>query len=235
MTMSDSTRQRGVRPLHGEELATHLQNATELRNTALSHELHDELGALMAAAAMDLDAVRRVKPSLGQNVLKRLDRAQRTLEQAIALQRRVTEELRPSILDNFGLFAALRWLLKETWGNAEVICSETYPDIEPEFESGAAIALFRIAQEALSICLMHGSVQSTDFIVRADSANFWMMFSDDGTPSAATESQDAAMILASMRNRIRRLGGKVEISRNEKGTTALTVWMPMIQLMTDAG
>jgi hypothetical protein len=55
-----------------EGLVTHLQNATELKDTALSHQLHDELGGLMGAAVMDLDAVRRVKPALSQNALNRV-------------------------------------------------------------------------------------------------------------------------------------------------------------------
>ncbi len=57
-------------------------------------------GALMGAAVMDLDAVRRVKPVLSQDALDRLDRVKRTLQQAIDLKRLVIEELRPSILEN---------------------------------------------------------------------------------------------------------------------------------------
>jgi signal transduction histidine kinase len=208
-------------------LVTHLQNAAELKDTALAHQLHDDLGGLMGAAVMDLDSVRRVKPALSQNALERLDRVKRTLEQAIDLRRRVIEELRPSTLDDFGLFAALRWQLKKTWGDSAVVSSSTYPIVEPAFESGAAIVLFRIAQEALSIALLHVSVKSTDLSVRADPANFWMRFSDDGTPDAEKPSGDPAMLLASMRHRIRVLGGKVEISDNQAGATALTVWMPL--------
>jgi signal transduction histidine kinase len=212
--------------LEVQQLVTHLQNAAELKDTALAHELHDDLGGLMGAAVMDLDSVRRVKPALSQDALERVDRVKRTLEQAIDLKRRVIEDLRPSILDNFGLFAALRWQLKKTWGNSAVVSSETYPDVEPAFESGAPIVLFRIAQEALSIALLRVSVKSADLSVWMDSTNFWMRFSDDGTPDAGKQSEDPAMVLASMRHRIHVLGGKVEISNNEAGATAVTVWMP---------
>jgi len=101
-----------------DALVTYLQNAIEVRDTALAHELHDELGALMGAVVMDLDAVRRVKPALSQNMLDRIDRVKVTLEQAIDSKRRVIEQLRPSILDDFGLFAALRWQIKRTWSNS---------------------------------------------------------------------------------------------------------------------
>jgi signal transduction histidine kinase len=216
-----------------EGLVTHLQNATELKDTALSHELHDELGGLMGAAVMDLDAVRRVKPALSQNALNRVDRVKRTLEQAIDLKRRVIEELRPSILDNFGLFAALRWQFKKTWGDSAVASTENYPDVEPRFESHAATTLFRTAQEAMSIALKRTSVKSTDLTVSVDHGKFWMKFSDDGSPNADTQTADPAMILASMRHRIRTLGGNVQLFRTEAGATVLTVSMPLPNIVSD--
>jgi signal transduction histidine kinase len=218
--------------LECEGLVTHLQNTAELKDTALSHELHDELGGLMGAAVMDLDAVRRVKPPLSENALNRVDRVKRTLEQAIELKRRVTEELRPSILDNFGLFAALRWQFKKTWSNSDVVSTQTYPDVEPQFASHATIALFRIAQEALSIVLKRASVKSIDLTVSVDQENFWMRLSDDGVPTAETQTI-VQMILASMRHRIRVVGGTVQISRTEAGATTLTVAMPLPEVFSD--
>jgi signal transduction histidine kinase len=219
--------------LECEGLVTHLQNAAELKDTALSHELHDDLGGLMGAAVMDLDAVRRVTPALSQNALNRVDRVKETLEQAIDLKRRVIEELRPSILDNFGLFAALRWQLQKTWGNSDVVSTENYPDVEPQFEPHIATALFRIAQEALSIALKRTSVKSTDLTVCADHVKFWMRFSDDGVPNDEMQTADPAMILASIRHRIRTLGGDVQISRTEAGATVLTVSMPLPNIVLD--
>lgn len=218
--------------LECEGLVTHLQNATELKDTALSHELHDDLGGLMGAAVMDLEAVRRVKPALSQNALNRVDRVKRTLEQAIDLKRRVIEELRPSILDNFGLFAALRWQLKKTWSHSGVVATENFPDIEPQFESHAATSLFRIAQEALSIALKRVSVKSTDLTVSVDHGNFCMRFSDDGVPNAETQPEDPAMILASIRHRIRTMGGKVQLFSAEAGATVLTVSMPLPNIVS---
>jgi protein-histidine pros-kinase len=218
--------------LEVQRLVTYLQNAAELKDTALAHQLHDDLGGLMGAAVMDLDSVRRVKPALSQNAIERVERVKRTLQQAIDLKRRVIEELRPSILDDLGLFAALRWQLKKTWGHSPVISSETYPDVEPVFESGTPVVLFRIAQEALSIARLRAAIKSTDLTVRADPANFWMRFSDDGTPDAERQSEDPEMVLASMRQRIRVLGGKVDISDNEAGVSALTVWMPLRRAST---
>ena len=210
-----------------DALVAYLQNATEVKDSDLARELHDQLGALMGAALMDLDAVRRVKPALSRHALDRIDRAIRTLEQAINLKRRVIEELRPSILDNFGLFAALRWQTKRTWCDSGIVSTESYPDVEPEFESSAAIALFRIAQEALSIAINRASVRSTDLTIRVKQGIFWMRFSDDGVPNAEEQTQDPAMLLASMRHRMRVFDGEVRIYRNESGATVLIASMPL--------
>jgi signal transduction histidine kinase len=210
-----------------EALVTHLQDTAEAKDTALAHELHDDLGALMGAAVMDLDAVRRMKPPLSQDTLDRIDKVRATLQQAIDLKRRIIEELRPSILDNFGLFAALRWQLKKTWANSPVVPTEAYPQVEPELPSHAASTLFRIAQEALSIAFKRTSVKSADLSIRIDQGLFWMTFSDDGLPNPDTQVEDPAIVLASMRHRIRVLGGEVQLSRTRAGTTVLTAWMPL--------
>jgi signal transduction histidine kinase len=212
-----------------DALVTYLQNATELKDSALARQLHDELGGLMVAAVMDLDAVRRVKPLLSQPTLDRIGRVIGILEQAVDLKRRVIEGLRPSLLDNFGLFAALRWQIKNTWNNSTVVSTESYPDVEPQFESSVAIALFRIAQEALSIALNRASVKSTDLTIRADHGIFWMRFSDDGTLNAATQTADSTMVLASMRHRIGVIGGEIRIRTSESGPTVLIASMPLPQ------
>ena len=139
---------------------------------------------------------------------------------------------RPSILDNFGLFAALRWQLKKTWGHSDVMSTENFPDVEPQFESRVATSLFRIAQEALSIALKRASVKSTDLTVCVDHGNFSMRFSDDGVPSAEMRTEDPAMILASIRHRIRMLGGSLQFFSAEAGATVLTVSMPLSNIVS---
>ena len=79
--------------------------------------------------------------------------------------------------------------------------------------------------------LKRASVRSTDLTVCLDRGNFWMIFSDDGAPNAQTQTTDPAMILASIRYRIRTLGGNVQISRTEASSTVLTVSMPLQEVV----
>src|SRR5260370_17475761 len=110
---------------------------------------------------------------------QRLHRVQQTLSAGVDLKRRIIEELRPTLLDNVGLFAALRWQLKETCGSAGLKCTEVYPDEEPKFTSEAAIALFRIAQEAFTNILKHSAATSVDLILGLDGYAIVMQISDD--------------------------------------------------------
>ena len=215
--------------VEAESLITHLQSATEVDKAALARELHDELGGLMVSAMMDLGSVQLLQPDICDLARERLQRVKTTLEAAIDVKRRVIEELRPSILDYFGLFAALRWRLKRLCQNSKIDCAEHYPDIEPDLEPDESIALFRIAEEALAMTLKRGAVTSTALHIEVVGGMLSMSVSDDGTPVTAASGDEvgASTSLASMRHRIRVLGGKVDIRRTDVGGTMLTASMPL--------
>ena len=212
-----------------QSLITHLQSAAELDKAALARELHDNLGGLMVSAIMDLGSVQLLQPDMSDSARERLDRVKTTLEAAIDLKRRVIEDLRPSILDNFGLFAALRWHLRRLCQNSKVECAEHYPEIEPPLEPEVSIALFRIAEEALAMTFKRGSVTSTALHIHVSGGVLSMSVSDDGTPLTGEGGDEigASTSIASMHHRIRVLGGKVEVRRSDAGGTILTATMPL--------
>jgi protein-histidine pros-kinase len=212
-----------------ESLITHLQVTTEAEKAKLARKLHDELGGLMVSALMDLGSVQQLQHDIMGPARQRLDRVKGTLEAAIDLKRRVIEELRPSILDNFGLFAALRWHLRRLCEGSNIDYAGHYPDIEPQLEPDMSVALFRIAEEALAMTLKRGSVTSTELHVQVDDGTLSMSVSDNGTPIMASGGHEvgASTALASMQHRIRELGGKVDMRRADSGGTVLTASMPL--------
>ena len=88
-------------------LSTHLQGVSEQEKSALSRELHDELGGLLVAARMDLSWLQQRLPTSDPAIEQRFRRIHESLSAGVDLKRRVVEELRPTLLDNMGLFAAL--------------------------------------------------------------------------------------------------------------------------------
>ena len=95
-------------------LSTHLQGVSEQEKSALSRELHDELGGLLVAARMDLSWLQQRLATSDPGIEQRFKRIHESLSAGVDLKRRVVEELRPTLLDNMGLFTALRWQFKET-------------------------------------------------------------------------------------------------------------------------
>jgi len=209
------------------ELSSHLQNASEHEKAGLARELHDELGGLLVGARMDISWVEQHLAESDPAMKLRLNRAQQNLATSIDMKRRIIEELRPTLLDNVGLFAALRWQLKVTCGAAGLKCTEAYPDEEPKLTAEASIGLFRIAQEAFSNILEHSAAKTVDVELQLDAGAVVMRISDDGI-GIPTHRLNAVGShgLASMRHRARALGGQLDVTSPSSGGTSLVVRVP---------
>ena len=209
------------------ELSTHLQSLAEREKASLARELHDELGGLLVGARMDISWAEQHLGDDHSGLKERLRRVQQSLSAGVDLKRRIIEELRPTLLDNVGLFAALRWQLKETCGGAGLKCTETFPDEEPRFTSEAAIALFRIAQEAFTNILKHSAAKSMDIGLDLDEDAIVMQITDDGQGIPAGQlPASGSHGMASMRHRVRALGGRLDVRNPASGGTTLLVRIP---------
>ena len=213
-------------------LSTHLQGVSEQEKSALSRELHDELGGLLVAARMDLSWLQQRLPIADPSIEQRFKRIHDSLSAGVDLKRRVVEELRPTLLDNMGLFTALRWQFKETCRRTGLRCTETIPEGELKFTPDAAIGIFRVAQEALTNILKHSEAKSADLFIAMDRDTFTLRITDDGKgiPSArlATSTSHG---LVSMRHRIAGLGGTWEVGSPSSGGTVVTARIPLARML----
>ena len=157
-----------------------MQGVSEQEKSALSRELHDELGGLLVAARMDLSWLQQRLPTSNPAIEQRFKRIHDSLSAGVELKRRVVEELRPTLLDNMGLFAALRWQFKETCRRTGLVCTESIPTLEPPLSPDAAIGIFRIAQEAMTNILKHAKAKSADLAVTVHNDTFTLRVTDDG-------------------------------------------------------
>jgi signal transduction histidine kinase len=132
-------------------VVSRLQIRIEREKSQLARRMHDELGSYLLAAAMDLSALKQRTTSPDEGSAQRFARIKQMLHAALEVSRAVTEELHPSLLDNVGLLAALRREIQRLCTRSKIQCHEHFPTIEPTLSPAAAIALFRIGQEALFI------------------------------------------------------------------------------------
>jgi signal transduction histidine kinase len=209
------------------ELSTHLQSVAEREKASLARELHDELGGLLVGAHMDISWAEQHLGDGASEVKQRLHRVQQSLSAGVDLKRRIIEELRPTLLDEVGLFAALRWQMKETCGEAGLKCIESYPNEEPAFTSEAAIALFRVAQEAFTNILKHSAATTVGITLSTVANDIVMQISDDGKGIPADRLNAVGSHgVVSMRHRIRALSGRLDIRSSVSGGTDLLIQIP---------
>jgi signal transduction histidine kinase len=162
------------------------------------------------------------------DVQAHFQRVHEALQAGVELKRRVVENLRPTLLDNLGLFAALRWQIADSCGRGGLQYQERYPAAELNLVPEAAIAIFRIVQESMTNVLKHARARSVE--VRVDTQEQWLVISvkDDGIglPMDTGRAQRAHG-LAAMRHRVTGLGGQWRISRGASQGTEVEVRLPL--------
>ncbi|WP_427915535.1 CHASE3 domain-containing protein [Ramlibacter sp. MMS24-I3-19] len=199
------------------ELATHLQQVREDERGHLARELHDELGALLTAAKLD---VARLKSRLGpqqSEVAQRLQHLTDTLNSGIALKRRIIEDLRPSSLANLGLTASLEILAREFSERSGV---QVATDLEPvRLDEAHQLTVYRVVQESLTNMAKYADAQKAEVAVHANGGHVEVVVSDNGKGFEPVHSRPTSHGLAGMRHRVEAAGGRLTVeSAPGKGT-----------------
>jgi signal transduction histidine kinase len=194
------------------DLSSNLQKVTEREKGALARELHDELGGLLVATKIDVSMLRRACDDGSKDNAVRWDRVLNSLDEGLDLKRRVIENLRPTLLDNVGLIAAMRWLVDESVRRAGLACEEEYAEPLPELSPDANIAVFRVVQECLVNVMKHAQAKSVRLVVASDERNLKVTIRDDGRgiDEHRIEIPQSHGLLG-MRHRIETLGGELLI------------------------
>jgi signal transduction histidine kinase len=203
-------------------LSTHLLRRTESERSALAKELHDELGGLITAAKMDMSwLAARLGSSLDAESREKFDSVVQMLNQAMMLKRRVVEDLRPSLLDHFGLAVALRSHFEEHCARAGIECIATLPDEALGLDLVTQLSLFRVAQEALANIIARGGTKHVELVIEAENDGYVMTVGDDGTPMDV----NLAHSMPSARHRMQSAGGSVAAEARPQGNQ-LRVFVP---------
>ena len=191
----------------------HMLEDQEATARRFSHELHDELGQSLTAVRTNLTALASAQP--GEN--SRLSDCLRLVDEAIGNVRQMSQLLRPTILDDFGLEAGLRWL-------AEGFAARTGIDVRVDSTYSGRLAddaethLFRIAQEALTNIARHACAKHVVITLDGKPAEICLSIQDDGRGIGATPSNGRGLGMIGMRARARSAGGDVNVrSRPDEG------------------
>ena len=208
-------------------LTAHLQTASEKDKATLARDLHDEFGGLLTAAKMDLAWLQGRASANEPEAHAKLVALASVLDEAMGVKRRVVENLRPALLDHFGLPAALQSYFEETCQKAGINFTPQISDDFEQLNQDLAIALFRVGQESLTNILKHAKAENVGLTLMLDDSHYRIEISDDGV-GIAPERLDGARShgLVGMRHRIESLGGKFTIGTNTPHGTRIQVVVP---------
>ncbi|HEX8955664.1 MAG TPA: histidine kinase [Burkholderiaceae bacterium] len=215
----------GEREKHLAALVHHLLRTEESEKAALARQLHDELGALLTVASLDVATVahklKQSEPELAARLLRALDK----IKQAAAFKRDVVESMRPSMLDGLGLSTCLDQHVLEFGKRTGLQVSADIRRDCDRLGPEAAIALFRIAESALDLVPQgaHAGELRISLLER------------DGGAALSIEVGGAdvrvdELALSAMRERAAAHGGKLTVARPKAAGIAVELWLPLLRV-----
>ena len=210
------------RTSHLERLATYLQAMRDEERSNLARELHDELGALLTGARLDVASLRQHLGGCTVEVEARLQHLGELLGRGIALKSSIVEGLCPSSLANLGLVASLVILTREFAGSSGIQVSTELN--EADLDEPTRLAVYRLVQEALTNVGKYAGATRAQVSVRQCHSGTVVSVSDNGCGFDVARLDKASHGLAGMRHRIEACGGQLGVmSSAAEGTRILAV------------
>lgn len=214
------------------ELAAWTETVRETERTRIAREIHDELGSLLVALKMDVNWIERRVPDAPPLAAKCRGMG-RLIDSAVDKVGRIITDLRPSILDHQGLWAALEWQAQEFLESAEIECDlqlHVAAGVQPP-DGALAIAVFRIFQEMLSNVARHAKAHRVQIRIAVDDPPdpvLYLDVRDDGVGAAPGALDDARSYgVMGMRERAAHFGGRLTIDSAPGHGTRVRLEMPI--------
>jgi signal transduction histidine kinase len=206
------------------QLATHLQQVREEERGHLARELHDELGALLTAAKLDVARLKSKVGAQAPEIGQRLQHLTETLNSGIALKRRIIEDLRPSSLANLGLTAALEILAREFSERSGVEVASSLESVE--LDEPGQLTVYRLVQESLTNVGKYAEAKQVDVSLRNYSNHIEVDIKDDGKGFDVREQRATTHGIAGMRHRVEAAGGRLTVNSGLGHGTRITAVLP---------
>ena len=202
------------------ELAAHLESVREEERSAMAREIHDDLGHQLTALGLDLSGLAQDLSGATPEIAARVKRMQAANVEILASIRRIVTELRPAVLDGFGLPAAIEWQAGDFSLRTGIATHVEVEEEDLKLDGRSASAVFRIFQEALTNVARHAGASVVSAALRRKDRAIELEVSDDGRGFEPAAASTGSYGLIGMRERALALDGVLQIeSGTGQGTT----------------
>ena len=210
------------------ELSVASRTAREQENSRISRELHDELGQNLTSLKMDLAWLEANTPPENAKFLKTLSGMRSVLDSTVAATRRISADLRPLMLDDLGLLAALEWLAEETARRHGFTVDLAVDEASGNLAEPLASQVYRIVQESLTNAGRHAAARNVRVALRRIGPEVHLDIHDDGRGLAPEDLRKKGSFgLVGIRERVYILAGSVEIRGDSGQGTVIHIRLPI--------
>jgi len=209
-------------------LSAHQQTVREEERTRIAREIHDELGQSLTALKMDIAWLKSRLPAGLKPLHAKAQQMSTLADTTIETVHRISTELRPGLLDDLGLEAAIEWQAADFQSRAGITCEAVLSAEDLALDRDLATALFRIFQETLTNIARHSGATRTSVRLEREGENLILTVADNGRGITRKQADDGRSFgIIGMRERAHLWGGELHIEgRREQGTT-VTVSIPL--------
>jgi PAS domain S-box-containing protein len=208
-------------------LTAYWQNAVEGERTRIARQLHDDFGQSMTALKMDLTWLAKRLPKNDEKA-ERLHGMNALIDDSITLMQRTATDLRPNLLDDLGLNAALEWQAQEFSKRSGIPVHLNLPKVDLDLDPGLSTALFRIFQEVVTNVIRHARAKRVDTSLELMGKNLILTIHDNGRGISESELKAPRSLgLLGLRERAAQWGGETSISGVAGEGTTVTVRIPL--------
>lgn len=215
-------------------LADHLETVREEEKRAIARELHDDMGASLTSLSMHMEGAYPLLPTDPQWTARKA-KIQTLLRSLVSTTRRIQTELRPTMLDLFGIKAAIHELTDDFKQRSNIACEVSLPDEDIGISHKLEITVYRMLQEMLNNVVKHANASQVDVILDVDEDRVALTVRDNGI-GMPSEPQDgpATYGLRGLKERAAFLGGAVTVTAGRAGGTVVSVQLPLTNDEKDA-
>ncbi len=209
------------------KLTTHLVNIREEERIAVAHELHDELGQQLTALKMNISWLSKKLTETDETTDNKVKEILSLIDDAVKTIRRISSELRPGILDDLGLIAAMDWQVREFQKKSGIAVHFSVMGNATDSKGETATGLYRILQESLTNVMRHAQAENINVILENGEDAITLSISDDGIGfDPELMKKNRTLGLLGMNERIRIMGGTFEIESKPGDGATINVSVP---------